>query len=304
MKKVLITGATGFVGRRLLRMLDSLEVEINVLSRKTHSDYKTIICDFEEDIISKYSLDSIDTVFHLAGFAHDINTRPNVEDVYYKVNVNSTIQLAKLAVQSRVKKFIFVSSIKAGGIPIHDKCLNENDQGEPEGVYGKSKREAELKLLEISENSNMHVSIIRPSLVYGPGVKGNLKSMLLAIERGWFPPLPDVNNRRSMVHVDDLIKSIIFVSNEKRANREIFILTDGSAYSSREIYKFICKALGKRVPKWYVPSLFFYVLSFINKNIEYKVNKLLGDEYFSSKKIESLGFKPQKTLVNFNETDF
>jgi UDP-glucose 4-epimerase len=302
MKRILITGATGFVGRRLLKSLDLSESEVCILSRTINSDYKTIICDFEQDEVPLTALESIDTVFHLAGFAHDMSNASKIKDLYYKINVNSTIQLAKLAVQSGVKKFIFVSSVKAGGVAIPGKCLSENDQGEPEGVYGKTKREAELKLLEISQNSDMHVSIVRPSLVYGPGVKGNLKLMLSGIERGWFPPLPDVRNLRSMVHVDDLVRSILFVSNNKCANREIFIVTDGTPYSSREIYKYMCKALKKRVPKWHVPFFLFSVISYMNSSVRYRVNKLLGDECYSSEKLQSLGFKTQKSLENFNET--
>jgi nucleoside-diphosphate-sugar epimerase len=105
-----------------------------------------------------------------------------------------------------------------------------------------------------------------------------------------------------MVHVDDLVRSILFVSNNKRANREIFIVTDGTPYSSREIYKYMCKALKKRVPKWYVPFFIFSVISYMNSSIRYRVNKLLGDECYSSKKLQSLGFKTHKSLENFNET--
>lgn len=304
MKRILITGATGFVGRRLLKSLNLSGSEICVLSRTINPNYKTIVCDLEQEDIPLSTLESIDTVFHLAGFAHDMNNASEVKDLYYKINVSATMQLATLAIKSGVKKFIFVSSVKAGGVATSGKCLNEDNQREPEGVYGKTKREAELKLLEISKNSDMHVSIIRPSLVYGPGVKGNLKLMLLGIKKGWFPPLPDVHNLRSMVHVDDLVRSILFVSNNRHANREIFIVTDGTPYSSREIYKYMCSALNKQTPKWHVPLFFFLLISYMGSSAKYKVNKLLGDECYSSEKLQSLGFKPHKSLENFNETCF
>ena len=105
--------------------------------------------------------------------------------------------------------------------------MTEEDQGEPEGIYGKTKREAELILLEIGRQSGMQVSIVRPSLVYGQGVKGNLRLMLSWIEKGWFPPLPEVNNRRSMIHVDDLVRALLLVAGDDRANGEIYIATDG-----------------------------------------------------------------------------
>ena len=297
----LITGATGFIGRRLISAVDG---EIRVLSRAEHSDYETIICDLQSSIISDNTLDGIDTVLHLAGFAHDMRDASKIEDLYYKVNVNATVQLANLAAESGVKRFVFVSSVKAGGAPPLGTCANEKDQKETEDVYGKTKREAELKLLEIGRVSGMHVSIIRPALVYGPDVKGNLQLMLSGIERGWFPPLPETGNRRSMIHVDDLVQAILLVAEEKRANGEIFIATDGVPHSSREIYNAMCSVIGKPVPKWSVPKILFDIVSLVSPRIKYKINKLLGDECYSSAKLEALGFKAKKSLKDMNETDF
>jgi nucleoside-diphosphate-sugar epimerase len=150
----------------------------------------------------------------------------------------------------------------------------------------------------------MHVSIIRPSLVYGPNVKGNLQLMLSGIEKGWFPPLPETGNRRSMIHVDDLVRAILLVAEDKRANGEIFIATDGTPYSSREIYDAMCKILGKPASKWSVPKALFDIASLASPRIKYKINKLLGDECYSSAKLEGLGFKAKKSLKDISETDF
>ena len=150
----------------------------------------------------------------------------------------------------------------------------------------------------------MHVSIIRPSLAYGPDVKGNLKSMLLGVKKGWFPPLPETGNRRSMIHSDDLVRAILLVAEDKRANGEIFIATDGTPYSSREIYNTMCIVTGKLIPKWSVPKTLFDLASLASPRIKYKINKLLGDECYSSVKLEDLGFKAKKSLKDMNETDF
>ncbi len=297
----LITGATGFIGRRLISAVDG---EIRVLSRAAHSDLETVICDLQSSVISDNTLDSIDTVFHLAGFAHDMRDPSKIVDLYYKINVSATVQLAELAVKSGVKRFVFVSSVKAGGISTPKKCINENDQIDPEGIYGKTKREAELRLLKIGKESGMHISIIRPSLVYGPDVKGNFKSMLLGVEKGWFPPLPETGNKRSMIHVDDLVRAILLVADDDRANGEIFIATDGAPHSSREIYNAMCGVLDKSIPKWSVPKTLFDIASLVSSQIKYKINKLLGDECYSSAKLEALGFKAKKSLKDMNETDF
>jgi len=301
MKNILITGATGFVGQRLVRAID---VNIKILSRKKQPDFETIICDFEKRRIPNNAANDIDTVFHLAGLTHDLRDASKISDLYYKVNVRAAVQLANLAVKSGVKRFVFVSSVKAGGHPPLAKCANERDQRNAEDVYGKTKRKAELKLLEIGQVSGMHVSIIRPSLVYGPDVKGNLQLMLSGIEKGWFPPLPETGNRRSMIHVDDLVRAILLVAEDGRTNGEIFIATDGIPYSSRDIYNAMCNVLGKSIPKWSVPKFLFDMASLISPHIKYKINKLLGDECYSSAKLEALGFKAQKTLKDMNETDF
>jgi nucleoside-diphosphate-sugar epimerase len=240
----------------------------------------------------------------LAGLTHDLRDTRKIENLYRNVNVNATIELAKLAVKSGVKKFVFVSSVKAGGGGASVRCATEIDQGRPEGVYGETKREVELELLKIGKESGMHIAIIRPSLVFGPNAKGNLKLMLSGIKKGWFPPLPETGNRLSMIHVDDLVRAILLVADDDRANGEIFIATDGTPYSSRDIYNAMCSALGRSTPKWSVPKSLFDMVSLLNPRIKYKVDKLLGGECYSSKELEALGFKAQKTLRDMNEAIF
>jgi len=298
-----ISGGTGFIGRRLVGALQKKQIDVYLLSRiKRNED--TIVCNLKVECIPSDALIGVDTVFHLAGIAHDVRDASKISDLYYKVNVDATVQLAELAVKAGVKRFIFVSSVKAGGSSISEKCMNENDQIEPEDIYGKTKREAELKLLKIGKESGMHVSIIRPSLVYGPNVKGNLQLMLSGIKKDWFPPLPETGNKRSMIHVDDLVRAILLVADDDRANGEIFITTDGTPHSSREIYNAMCSALNKSIPKWSVPKILFDIVSLVSPRIKYKINKLLGDECYSSAKLEALGFKAKKSLQDMNETDF
>ena len=153
-------------------------------------------------------------------------------------------------------------------------------------MYGKTKREAELKILEMGRQSEMHVSIIRPSLVYGAGAKGNLALMLRGIEKGWVPLLPETGNRRSMIHVDDLVKAFLLIAEGNRANGEAFFATDGVEHSSRrQIYEAICLAVGKSVHARSVPKFFFDGISLLSPRLRHKVDKLLGDEYYSSEKL-------------------
>jgi len=296
----LVTGATGFIGKRVVDYLRSKNEHFRIVSRQKLKSKDSVVCDLFQKQIPDSILQGVDVVIHLAGYTHDTQNKSKVEHLYRTINVNATVQLAELAAQHGVKRFIFVSSVKAGGFAIAGQCMTENKQGKPEGVYGKTKREAELRLLEIGRQSRMHIAIVRPSLVYGPSVKGNLCMMLSGIERGWFPPLPEVGNRRSMIHVDDLVRAIFLVAEDARANGEIYIATDGLFYSSREIYEALCHSVGKPVPKWSIPKFVFDWLEKLSPKVSYKVNKLLGDEYYSSKKLEKLGFRAERTLKDWN----
>ena len=304
MLNVLVTGATGFVGQHLIKRLKLDDYNIKVISRRPVLGVEVIICDFLKDDIPDNALKDIDIVFHLAGYAHDLKSEPGIEQTYHKINVGVTVDLLSLSIKHNIKKFIFVSSVKAGGSPIRGKCAAEEDQNDPAGMYGETKREAELKILETGRKSDIHVSILRPALIYGPKVKGNLQLMMQGINKGWFPPLPETGNQRSMIHVDDVVQALLLLVNSQQANREIFIATDGKTYSSCNIYETMCRVLGKSVPNWNMPKSLFSAIALLSTNLSYKMDKLLGDECYSSEKLQSLGFKAQKELKQMNETDF
>jgi len=291
-----VTGASGFIGRKLTTSLIKHGVHIKVLARSPHPVYETVVCDLQRELIPDGALDGIKTVFHLAGHAHDLRDCTRLEELYRRVNVDATVRLAKLSVSAGVKNFVFVSSVKAGG-------WTEGD-GEPEGLYGRTKREAELRLLDIAQQSDMHIAIIRPALVYGPGVKGNLQLMRSAIKKGWFPPLPETGNRRSMIHVDDLIQALLLVAEDSRANGQILIATDGIPHSSREIYEAICASVGRTPYQWSVPKFVFDFVASLSPKIRYKFDKLMGDECYSSAKLDELGFKAKKTLIDLSKSDY
>ena len=299
---VLVTGGTGFIGKRLINALVASGSDCTLLSREPVKGYRTIICDLLKDSVSGDDLRGIKTIFHLAGYAHDLSSNNN-DYLYKALNVDATVYLAELAGSSGVKSFIFISSVKAGGFN-KETFLNEETQLEPEGIYGKTKREAELRVLEIGKKYKMHVSILRPSLVYGPGVKGNLKLMISGVKSGWIPPLPEIGNRRSMIHVDDLVEALLLVANNEIANGEIFIATDGYSYSTRKIYEGIRIILGKSIPNWSIPYFIFYIIGQLSVRMRFKFQKLFGDEYYSSGKLHSIGFKAKRKLEEMNETSF
>jgi UDP-glucose 4-epimerase len=305
-KVVAVTGSSGFIGKSLVNALtgsvDQLILVVRNVNQKTvhkQIEFDLVSTDIPQDFFS-----GVDYIFHLAGCAHDTN-RIIDKDYYYKINVEATVNLAKFAIKNKVKKFIFVSSVKAAGKNLSDKYMSETDRSSPEDWYGETKYEAENKLLELAKNTKMDVVIIRPTLVYGPDVKGNLRLMLSAIEKGWFPPLSKKNkNSRSMVHVDDLVRALIFLAKDDRASGEIFIVSDGIEYSTRDVYEIMCNISNVKIPRWSVPNSFFKIVARINSNLNFKIQKLFNTEKYSSEKLKSLGFKPKKTLKDMHETSF
>lgn len=296
---ILVTGATGFVGERVCNMLLQQNLKIRVLSRNPSAKFDDlVIADLTSDNLNKSVFSNVTTVIHLAGHAHDLNLNDNSEK-YFKLNVEGTKRLAEMASNSGVKNFIFISSTKAGVEEDPSSLIKE-----AEGIYGQSKRAAELAILNLDSDSKMKVNIIRPALIYGPEVKGNLRLMLKGIKQGWFPPLPLIGNKRSMVHVDDVADCINHIREQENLDKQIYQLTDGNEYSSSEIYDILCKVLGKKIRRIRLPLIFFRVLSTLHPSIRYKLNKLLGNETYSCLKIISTGFQPKKTLLNINETNY
>lgn len=280
---ILLTGSSGYIGSSLLKRLEMENLDISLLARKKNEKYKTYIYDLTDEKIPEDAFNNVDTVLHLAGCAHQTSNK-KLNNYYFNVNTRGTINLAKISIKKKVKKFIFLSSVKA-----------EN----PKEIYGISKKKAEDCLLELSKNNNFKLIIIRPALVYGKQAKGNLKLMMDGIRSGWFPPLPNTNNKKSMIHIDDLVSAIIFLKNTDNLGDNIYVATDGKKYTTYEIYNIMCKILHKKIPNWRLPKFLFSLMSVVHPKIKYKVESLLGDDYYSNDKLKSLGFKAKKTLCDF-----
>ncbi len=198
----------------------------------------------------------MDTVIHAAGHAHALGAST---ELHRKTTVEGTRNLLMEAEKQGVRRFIFISSVKAMLDP-GDDCLDESETGLPADAYGLSRRRAEDLILEAGRRTDMHVCILRPALVYGPGCKGNLLSMMERIDRGLFPAVPDTGNIRSMVDVRDLVTATLLAVEQPAANGRIFIITDGEDYSTRRIYTAILGAMGRTAPPWAVPASILRVL--------------------------------------------
>lgn len=304
---ILVTGATGFVGQRLLKALAKRDVEIKIVSRKAQpkdSKYESLIIDLSKESLDVNDLKGVNTVFHLASYTHDLRDPKKFKQIYESTNLLATERLAKISIEARVNRFIYISSTKAGEANVGSNSLPIDHNHSPQGIYGRTKRDAELKLLNLSKNSEMSVTILRPPLIYGPEMKGNLKKMLKGMNEGWFPRFPEMNNKRSMIHVDDLVRAILFIENNAASYGEIYIATDGEKYSIQDIQKILLMTLKKRKRNWTIPLTSIKLLSYLSASFKYKINKLISDEYYSSKKLRDLGFNPKLKLHDINEKIF
>ena len=316
--RVLVTGATGFIGRRLVDVLRSNGARIIALTRSPAmlnalwSDRS--VKSFQADLAQSKNLTAacrdVDTIFHLAGHAHARDQDSlAAERLHHETTVEGTRALLEAAVGAGVRRFIFLSSVKVMGEG-SEEHLDETAATVPVSHYGRAKLEAERLVLATGLEHGMHVCVLRLPLVYGPGNKGNIPRLIEAIDRGRFPPLPEVHNRRSMVHVDDVVKALMLAAESPPANGKVYIVTDEQVYSTREIYAAICRTLGRHSPTWNVPAWLLRAGGRLGDVLESitgwrmpvnrtMLEKLLGSAWYCSDRIRrELGFRPSHTLYD------
>ncbi len=207
--------------------------------------------DLSESEVPPEALESVDAVFHLAAKAH-VGGPVHDDPEHARITVTGTRRLLDAVERTGVGTFVYMSSVKAAGEP-GDALVDEEFDRPPLTSYGRAKREAEELVLAAGARSGMHAVVLRPSLVYGPGWKGNLARLFRAVRAGRFLPPPETGNRRSMVHVDDVAGAVVSAAEHPEAAGRIFLLTDGEAYSTRRIYEAMCHSVGRPVPRWAVP---------------------------------------------------
>lgn len=310
----LITGASGFIGQRLLARLEGLKIPVRVLVRdpgrfRSNLPRESI---YSGDLTVPETLSGIcagiDTVYHLAGYAHAPSEGESGDALRHeRVTVVGTRHLLEDAARHRVRRVLYVSSVKAMGEG-GPACLDETIEERPTSAYGRAKLTAEKMVHAAGAQPGVHACVLRLPLVYGPGTKGNLSRLIAAIDRGWFPPVPRLENRRSMIHVDDVVRALLSAAANPQARGQTYIVTDGEVYSTRMIYEWICIALGRAVPTWSAPISLLRLTARVGDAIgglrhkPFPINsdaleKLFGSAWYSSKKIaHELGFTPEQTL--------
>lgn len=251
--KILITGASGFVGAHLTRYLASIHHELLSMTRSKDAilSIATEKIEWKQvgDISSLFNWDvylkDIETVIHLANRAHVMNESDvNPLAIYRSINTDGTLQLARQAAAAGVKRFIFVSSVKVNGeSTLPEQKFSPASENIPSDPYGLSKYEAEQGLKELSLKTGIEVVIIRPPLIYGPGVKANFLKMMQWVEKGIPLPLGSITNQRSLLGIDNLLDFISVCLTHPKAAGQTFLISDDHDVSTTELLKEIAAAM-------------------------------------------------------------
>lgn len=299
---VLLTGASGFLGRGLVAQLSqhaSIALILALRSRSSDSELPVhVVGGLSADTDWTQAVAGQQVVIHAAARAHimkDEVADPLAE--YRRVNVEGTLNLARQAAVAGVKRFIFISSIKVNGESTSlGKPFLASDVPAPEDPYGLSKMEAEQGLLQLADETGIELVIIRPPLVYGPGVKGNFASMIKLVEKGLPLPLGAIHNRRSLVGIDNLVDLIVRCVDHPGAANRVFLAGDGEDLSTTELLRAVGRAMGRPTRLIPVPvAVLQWGATLLGKKA--MAQRLLGSlQVDISQTCELLDWKPPYTM--------
>jgi len=290
---VMITGSNGFVGKHLCDYLKKKGINVIKVSRSKIND-KKINLDFSNHIDWTGSLLNVKCIIHTAAKVHILKKEhKRLEDEYDKINYFGSINLAKQAAKQGVKRFIYLSTAKVGGEDTKlGYPMTEETRGLVNDPYSNSKLKTEKELFNISKNSEMEVVVIRPPLVYGPNVKANFYSMIKWLNRGIPLPFDNINNKRSLIFIENLSNFIYLSIDSEKAKNQIFLVSDDEDISTSNLLKKISIKLNIKNRLFYLPSrLMFILLSILGRQNIYK--RLYGSLQLDISKAKNLmNWKP------------
>lgn len=293
MSKILVTGATGFVGRHLVPhlMREGHQLVCAVSTLKKNLDVPQLIIGKLEDYGDwTEALAGVDVIIHLAGRAHIMmETAKSPIEEYTKVNTFGTENLALQAARLGVKQFIYLSTIKVNGEFSKNLPFTEESPVNATDPYGLSKLNAEKALLEIAANSSMEVVILRPPLIYGPYVKANFLKMLAWVHQKVPLPLGRINNKRNLLYIENLISALTKVIRNPQAANQIFLVADDEGLSLSQMLRELASGMN-------IKSRFFSVPTLLLKSLF----KLLGKSSWSDRLLSSLEIDNHKIKTSLD----
>ena len=300
MTRILLTGADGFIGSRLSAFLDVQGHAVNRLVRRPTqgmSGRGCIVADVTTFDCWEDALKGVDCVLHLAARAHVLNDPAAAPlEAFRRVNVEGTRRLAEAARHSGVRRFVFLSSIGVNGTFTTGRPFTEADQASPVEPYAISKWEGEQMLAQVASGNGFELVIVRPPLVYGPGVKGNLRRLLSLASSGAPLPLGSVSNRRSFVGLANLCDFLAKCVEHPAAAGQTFVVADKDRVSTPQFVKLLAHGMDRPARIFPCPpAALEFLAGLVGKGEE--VRRLTGSLEVDSSKAESLlGWKPRVSL--------
>lgn len=300
--RCLVTGANGFVGQylcaELLRQGQSVRAAVRSAGPPIGNIEVSAVGTIDGETNWTDALRGIDVVIHLAARVHvmkDASADPLAE--FLKVNLHGTANLAQQAARAGVKRLVYASSIKVNGERTSETApFTELGQPDPQDPYAVSKWQAEQALQRIAQKTGLEIVIVRPPLVYGPGVKGNFISLLAAIDRGIFLPLASANNARSLVYVGNLADALIGCATHPAAAGQTYLVSDGEDVSTAVLVEKMAGALGRSNRSFHFPPALLRAVATLAGRSD-QVDRLFGSLRVSNEKIRGeLSWSPPYTL--------
>jgi len=296
---VLVTGSSGFIGRRLVSRLGTEDFRLTCLSRSPvakEAPGRAINASLEELITVPEHFEGIDCVIHLAGRAHVLkDAEADPLTAFRKTNRDLSVELMRCAINAGVKRFVFISSIGVNGASTSGQPFSELSAPAPHAAYALSKLEAELELSKLAASSTIELVIIRPPMVYGADAPGNFQRLLKLVSSGIPLPFASVYNTRSMVALDNLVDFIALCVKHPAAANELFLVSDGTDVSTADIVRHLGEGMGRKVRLLPVPpSLMRIGAALLGRQAMY--TQLCGSLAIDSRKArELLGWRPGLT---------
>jgi len=300
---IVVTGASGFIGGHLCSALANTNHFVTAVSRNplTHA-YRPrqtdVVADLESRVDYETLLQGCDVVVHLAGLAHQ--GFDSVDDSAYKsANETATLNLARAAARDGVKRFVFISSIKVNGESTpKGNPFTASSTPRPVDAYGSSKLAAEIGLMSIANATSIEVTIIRPTLVYGPGVRANFSELMSIVNKQIPMPFSRVRNKRSLVGVGNLVSLITKCLDHPGASNQTLLVSDNSDLSTPQLIREIAKAQERRAYLFPVPVIMLRLGAKILRK-EHLLNRLCDSlQVDISSTIEKLGWTPPFTTAD------
>ncbi len=303
-RRLLVTGATGFLGGAVVHLARSQGWQVRAFSRRVSEleNVESISGDIRDPEALRTAAVGADAIVHAAGLAHVFGSRAKDGAAFHSVNETGTLNLINAALSCRVPHVVLVSSVSVYGSYLGDHCY-ETTPCHPEGFYATSKYAAERRAAERVSASETRLTILRFATIYGAGDRGNVARLIVALRRGRFLWIGSGSNRKSLIHKADAARACLMPLQLQRRGTEVFNVS-AQVVPMREIVMSICSALDRSVPRLAIPMKIVSAAGFVaaslgnRVNLEQQIRKFTRDDAYDGKLFEeTFGFKPQVSLA-------